>query len=180
MIVKGSRELRGFSGVKRALAALGLVAGMITQVLPQAAAPARVARLSITGAVERPLDLQISDLEKMPYIRVDVKNHDGTFIAYEGVVMAELLKSAGAPIGEKLRGANMASYILAGVSGRIRLARAGSGLHRFQGVGPVHRERKALARRPGTLSDRRATRKARRPLDSNAPNHRGRENSVVS
>ena len=27
--------------------------------------------------------------------------------------MAELLKSAGTPIGEKLRGANMASYILA-------------------------------------------------------------------
>jgi DMSO/TMAO reductase YedYZ molybdopterin-dependent catalytic subunit len=86
---------------------------MGSQVLPQAAAPAGPARLAITGAVERPLDLQISDLEKMPHVRVDVKDHDGTLIAYEGVAMAELLKAAGAPIGEKLRGANMASYILA-------------------------------------------------------------------
>jgi DMSO/TMAO reductase YedYZ molybdopterin-dependent catalytic subunit len=57
--------------------------------------------------------LQISDLEKMPHVSVEVKDHDGNLITYEGVPMAELLKAAGAPIGEKLRGANMANYIVA-------------------------------------------------------------------
>lgn len=76
----------------------------------QAAEPGR---LAVTGAVERPLNIQISDLEKMPHVRVDVKDHDGNVITYEGVPVAELLKAAGAPIGEKLRGPNMAAYILA-------------------------------------------------------------------
>jgi|SRR5579872_307339 len=67
----------------------------------------------ITGAVERPLNLQISDLEKMPQVSVAVKDHDGNLTTYEGVELAELLKAAGAPIGEKLRGANMAGYVLA-------------------------------------------------------------------
>ena len=70
-------------------------------------------RLAITGAVERPLNLQISDLEKMPHVSVDVKDHDGNLTTYEGVPLADLLKLAGAPIGEKLRGAAMATYVLA-------------------------------------------------------------------
>jgi DMSO/TMAO reductase YedYZ molybdopterin-dependent catalytic subunit len=78
-----------------------------------AAQAAESASLAVTGAVERPLNLQVSDLEKMPHVRVDVKDHDGNVITYEGVPVAEVLKAAGAPIGEKLRGANMASYILA-------------------------------------------------------------------
>jgi DMSO/TMAO reductase YedYZ molybdopterin-dependent catalytic subunit len=95
----------------RIAASLILVAlGLLPCLAAQAAEPGR---LDVTGAVERPLDLQISDLEKMPHVRVDVKDRDGSLITYEGVPLAELLKAAGAPIGEKLRGANMASYILA-------------------------------------------------------------------
>ena len=86
---------------------------MGTRALPQAAAPADPARLTITGAVERPLNLQISDLEKMPHVSVEVKDYDGHLTTYEAVPLAELLKAAGAPIGEKLRGAYMASYVLA-------------------------------------------------------------------
>ena len=44
---------------------------------------------------------------------VEVKDHDGRLTTNEGVPLAELLRAAGAPIGEKLRGANMASYIVA-------------------------------------------------------------------
>ncbi len=71
------------------------------------------ARLAVAGAVEHPLDLSISDLEKMPRTHVDVKDHDGNPVTYEGVALAELLKAAGTPMGEKLRGAGMASYVLA-------------------------------------------------------------------
>lgn len=69
--------------------------------------------LAITGAVEHPLNLQLSDLEKMPHTSVDVKDHDGSSATYEGVSLAELLKAAGVPQGEKLRGPGMATYILA-------------------------------------------------------------------
>ena len=106
-------QLRGLAGAKRVLAALGLLTCFGSQALPQVATPAEPSRLAITGAVERPLNLQISDLEKMPHVSVEVKDHDGSLTTYEGVPLAELLKAAGAPIGEKLRGANMASYVLA-------------------------------------------------------------------
>jgi len=71
------------------------------------------ASLTIAGAVEHPLDLQMSDLEKMPHTKLDVKDHDGHPVSYEGVELAELLKVAGAPLGEKLRGPGMASYVIA-------------------------------------------------------------------
>ena len=74
---------------------------------------AQPASLAIAGAVERPLNLQISDLEKMPHTKLAVKDHDGHPVTYEGVALAELLKAAGAPLGEKLRGASMASYVVA-------------------------------------------------------------------
>jgi len=76
-------------------------------------APAQRTSLAITGAVEHPLDLTMSDLEKMPHSKVEVKDHEGNPVTYEGVALAELLKAAGAPAGEKLRGASMASYVLA-------------------------------------------------------------------
>jgi len=100
-------------GMRRALAQLVLGALGLLICTPQAAMPAAPARLAVTGAVERPLDLQISDLRKMPHVPVDVKDHDGKLTTYEGVPLVELLKLAGAAIGEKLKGANMASYILA-------------------------------------------------------------------
>jgi len=86
---------------------------LIAVAMVSAPAHAQQASLAVTGAVEHPLDLQMSDLEKMPHTRIDVKDHDGNPVTYEGVALAELLKAAGAPLGEKLRGAGMASYVLA-------------------------------------------------------------------
>ena len=63
--------------------------------------------------MERPLTLQISDFEKTPRMRVDVKDHDGQLTSYEGVPLAALLQAAGAPIGEKCAAPTWASYILA-------------------------------------------------------------------
>jgi DMSO/TMAO reductase YedYZ molybdopterin-dependent catalytic subunit len=113
MVMKRSQQRIGLAGVKTVLVALGLLTCFEAQGIPQEAAPAEPGRLAITGAVERPLNLQIADLEKMPHQSVEVKDHDGHLTTYEGVPLAELLKAAGAPIGEKLRGANMASYVLA-------------------------------------------------------------------
>lgn len=89
----------------------GMLAAVFVLAAPGAAQTA--ASLTIGGAVERPLQLQMADLEKMPHVRANVKDHDGSAATYEGVLLSELLKSAGATMGKKMRGANVASYVLA-------------------------------------------------------------------
>ena len=120
-MMKRSQQLRVPVGAKLVLAALGVLTCIGTQALPQGATPAEPGRLTVTGAVERPLNLQISDFEKMPHVSVEVKDHDGHLTIYEGGPLDELLKAVGAPIGEKLRGANMASYVLAEAKDGYRL-----------------------------------------------------------
>ena len=97
----------------RVLAAAVVLGSPWASALAQSAAPSEAASLAIGGAVERPLQLHLADLEKMPHVSVAVKEHDGSTATYEGVLVAELLKSAGAASGEKMRGPNMVSYLLA-------------------------------------------------------------------
>jgi DMSO/TMAO reductase YedYZ molybdopterin-dependent catalytic subunit len=69
--------------------------------------------LTIAGSVERSLKLRLSDLTRMPHKSVNVKDHDGKAVTYEGVSLIDVLKLAGVPSGEGLRGPNMAICILA-------------------------------------------------------------------
>jgi len=76
-------------------------------------APA-TAELRISGAVSKPLVLTLADLKKMPRKKLTVVNpHDKKTEAYEGVLLEEVLRKAGVPQGENLRGPSMASYVLA-------------------------------------------------------------------
>ncbi len=94
----------------RMLVTAAVLGWLCASALAQAPAPAS---LTIGGAVERPRQLQMADIEKMPHVSVAVKDHDGSAATYEGVLLAELLKSAGAATGEKMRGPTMVSYLLA-------------------------------------------------------------------
>ena len=68
--------------------------------------------LQVTGAVKQPLTISPEDLAKMP--RASVKtSSNGMEIVYEGVWLHEVLKRAGVPQGEALRGKALASYVLA-------------------------------------------------------------------
>ena len=49
----------------------------------------------------------------MPREKVSVEEQDGTKVEYEGVPLREILKRAGAPLGNQLRGKALASYVLA-------------------------------------------------------------------
>jgi DMSO/TMAO reductase YedYZ molybdopterin-dependent catalytic subunit len=72
------------------------------------------AELKISGAVTTPLVLTVADLKKMPRKTLTVVNpHDKKTEVYEGVALEELLRRAGLPQGENLRGAAMATYVLA-------------------------------------------------------------------
>ena len=86
---------------------------LIATVVLAAAAIAQEPTLAVRGAVEHPLTLHLSDLEKMPHTSIDVKEHDGCSVTYEGVAMSDVLKAAGVPMGERLRGAGVASYVVA-------------------------------------------------------------------
>jgi len=67
-------------------------------------APA-TAELKISGAVSTPLVLTVVDLKNMPRKKLTVVNpHDKKTEAYEGVLLDELLRKAGVPQGENLRG----------------------------------------------------------------------------
>ena len=94
------------------LAALCLVlsAGPTVAQSPAIAAPTKT--LVVAGDVAKPLTLTPADLKALPRTRVEVKE-DTRAIVYEGVLVGELLKRAGAPAGGDMRGNAMASYVLA-------------------------------------------------------------------
>ena len=69
--------------------------------------------LTVTGDIAKPLSLSLADLSGMPHKTLKVTNpHDHKVETYDGVLLADLLKLAGAPSGDQLRGAAMATYVV--------------------------------------------------------------------
>jgi len=87
-----------------------LLAGIATGLV---AAQSASGTLAISGDIATPLTLKPDDLGKMPREKVSVTDQDGTKVEYEGVLLREILKRAGAPLGKELRGKALASYVLA-------------------------------------------------------------------
>ena len=77
-----------------------------------AQAPASAPTLAIGGDVATPLSLSAADFKALPRVRVEIKE-DGRTVSYEGVLVAEILKRAGVPLGADLRGNAVATYVLA-------------------------------------------------------------------
>ena len=93
-------------------AAIGLL--LLSPPRVYAQTPATYAELRIGGAVSTPLVLTVVDLKKMPRKTLSVVNpHEKKTETYEGVLLEELLNRAGVAQGEKLRGASMATYVVA-------------------------------------------------------------------
>jgi hypothetical protein len=69
--------------------------------------------IAVMGDVATPLTLKAEDLMNMPRETVSLPEQDGTKIEYEGVALREILKRAGAPLGNQLRGKALTTYILA-------------------------------------------------------------------
>jgi len=60
--------------------------------------------LAVKGDVESPVTLKAEDLASMPREKVN---------EYEGVLLRDVLKKAGAPMDGKLRGSALTTYVLA-------------------------------------------------------------------
>jgi DMSO/TMAO reductase YedYZ molybdopterin-dependent catalytic subunit len=68
--------------------------------------------VAVTGAVTQPLTLTAADLAQMP--RASVTTTNGSMeTRYEGVWLHEILRKAGVPLGEQLRGRALTTYVLA-------------------------------------------------------------------
>ena len=68
--------------------------------------------VQVTGAVKQPLTLSADDLAKMPRASVRTTGN-GMETVYQGVWLHDVLKKAGVPQGNDLRGKALAGYVLA-------------------------------------------------------------------
>ena len=66
----------------------------------------------VTGEVQRPLTLSVSDILAMPRTTVSAKDKQGVSHAYSGVALSDLFQKAGVTTGGQLRGKNMTKYVL--------------------------------------------------------------------
>ena len=87
------------------LAAAVLLRPTLALAQPPVGAPAVAAptALAVAGAVTTPLTLSAADLKAMPRTKIEAQDDNRT-VTYEGVLVGELLKRAGVPVGEALRG----------------------------------------------------------------------------
>lgn len=84
-----------------------LLAGFFLATVPLAAQ-----MLEVSGEVEKPLKLTPADLELLPHQTVLAVEHGGEKAEFTGVPLYQLLKSAGVPLGEQLRGPSLSLYVV--------------------------------------------------------------------
>jgi DMSO/TMAO reductase YedYZ molybdopterin-dependent catalytic subunit len=96
------------AGIYLALSVVRAVPAL-AQAVP-AVAPAET--LVIAGDVSQALTITPAELKAMPRTMVTV-SEEGRQISYEGVLVGELLKRAGAPVGRDLSGKAVATYVRA-------------------------------------------------------------------
>lgn len=76
--------------------------------------------LVVSGDVRTPLSLTAADLKTLPRTRVETKD-EGRTVVHEGVLVGELLKRAGVPVGADLRRDAVASYVVASATDGYRV-----------------------------------------------------------
>lgn len=76
------------------------------------AQPVATGPLVVSGDVTTTLSLTPADIKNLPRTQVTVEQDDRT-VVYDGVLVGELLKRAGVPLGSDLRGDAVATYVIA-------------------------------------------------------------------
>jgi DMSO/TMAO reductase YedYZ molybdopterin-dependent catalytic subunit len=69
--------------------------------------------IAVTGDVRQPLTLTAADLANMPRTAVTTRNNTA---AWGGVLLSEILKKAGVPLGSTLRGSALTTYVIVSAS----------------------------------------------------------------
>jgi DMSO/TMAO reductase YedYZ molybdopterin-dependent catalytic subunit len=68
--------------------------------------------VTVSGEVSNPMKLTPEALARLPRQSVKARDHGGVEAEYEGVPLAEILKQAGAKLGQDNRGPALASYLM--------------------------------------------------------------------
>lgn len=89
-----------------------IVASLLAAAGVRAAQTAVPTTLKVGGDVTTPLTLTLADVKAMPRTRVEI-NQDGRVVTFEGVLVGEILKRAGAPVRGDLHGTALTTYVLA-------------------------------------------------------------------
>jgi DMSO/TMAO reductase YedYZ molybdopterin-dependent catalytic subunit len=99
------------------LVKVATIVGLLLQLgrVASGQAPPPAASITVGGDVQTPLTLTIADLKTMPRTTVTAESH-GTRATYVGVLLGEVLRRAGAPLGHDLTGKAVASYVLVSAS----------------------------------------------------------------
>jgi DMSO/TMAO reductase YedYZ molybdopterin-dependent catalytic subunit len=105
--------LSGRAWLSSAAAAVSLAVLCADPLSAQGAPSAQAVTVAVAGDVPKPFTLTMSDLKAMPRSTVSVRQETGATAIYEGVLLAEVLRRAGAPLGRELSGNAVASYVLA-------------------------------------------------------------------
>ena len=98
--------------MKRFCAGTTILISVILAVALPAWSQQATSSISVTGAIAKPFTLTTADLAQMPRAMVTMSN-GGIETRYEGVWMHEIMKRAGVPLGEALRGKALATYVIA-------------------------------------------------------------------
>lgn len=69
--------------------------------------------LVISGDIPSPVTLKLEDIAAMPHVTAVIAQENGKPVAYQGVLLRDVLLKARAPFGGELRGKNLTTYILA-------------------------------------------------------------------
>ncbi len=69
-------------------------------------------RVRVDGLVDTPRSFSAEDLQKLPRLTVEATDHGGAPVRFEGVALAEVLKAVGAPLGDRLRGPALSTFLL--------------------------------------------------------------------
>ncbi|MBK9409988.1 MAG: molybdopterin-dependent oxidoreductase [Gemmatimonadetes bacterium] len=101
-------------GTRLRMLAASMVVSLAVTAAPVAAQQGAPS-IAVSGAVPKPLTLTATDLAAMPRASVTTTNN-GIATKYEGVWLAEVLRKAGLPIGNGLRGGSLSMYVLAAAS----------------------------------------------------------------
>jgi hypothetical protein len=101
---------RGLTSILLSVFVLLSAASAAAQVATQ---PAPSSTLTIAGDVRTPQSITATEMKALPRTSVEVTNEDGRTVKYEGVLVGELLKRAGATLDRELRGSAMTTYVLA-------------------------------------------------------------------
>ncbi|MGC4083509.1 MAG: hypothetical protein QM736_15705 [Vicinamibacterales bacterium] len=148
---------------------LGVAPSARAQRSPSAGPP--TGTLIVSGDVATPLTLKVADLQSWPRKTVHI-DEDGRAVAYEGVLVSELLKRAGAASGADLRGPAVAAYVVAtgndGYQAVYSVAELESDLHRQRDHRGGSRRGETALRLSGSAAAHRAEGHARRAVGPHA------------